>query len=89
MRRVAAIAILLSGSAVLAAPPDPCSLAPTVTDAKVTIAIPDGRTSFREGEIIPLALSSDEPQFRPKLSQMPRGMKLYFQIWKRGRFRHR
>lgn len=57
MRRVAAIAILLSGSAVLAAPPDPCSLAPTVTDAKVTIAIPDGRTSFREGEIIPLALS--------------------------------
>src|SRR5258706_5742362 len=57
MRRVAAIAILLAGTAVLAAPPDPCSLASTVTDAKVTIAIPDGQTLFREGEIIPLALS--------------------------------
>jgi hypothetical protein len=57
MRRFAAIAILLSGPAVLAAPPDPCSRASTVADAKVTIAIPDGRTSFREGEIISLALS--------------------------------
>jgi len=60
MRRVAAISILLAGTAgtaVLAAPPDPCSLASTVTDAKVTIAIPDGQTLFREGEIIPLALS--------------------------------
>jgi hypothetical protein len=57
MRRVAAIAILLAGTAVHAAPPDPCSLGSTVVDAKVTIAIPDGRTSFREGEIIPLALS--------------------------------
>jgi hypothetical protein len=44
-------------TAVFAAPPEPCSLASTVTDAKVTIAIPDGRTLFREGEIIPLALS--------------------------------
>ena len=26
----------------------------------------------------------DEQQFRAKLSQMPRGMKLYFQIWKSG-----
>jgi hypothetical protein len=26
----------------------------------------------------------DEEQFRAKLSQMPRGMKLYFQIWKPG-----
>ena len=26
----------------------------------------------------------DEQQFRAKLSQMPPGMKLYFQIWKPG-----
>jgi hypothetical protein len=26
----------------------------------------------------------DEQQFRAKLSQLPRGMKLYFQIWKPG-----
>jgi hypothetical protein len=57
IRRVAAFAILLAGTAVFAAPPDPCSLASTVTDAKVTIAIPNGQTLFREGEIIPLALS--------------------------------
>jgi hypothetical protein len=57
MRRVAAIAILLAGTAARAASLDPCSLVSTVTDAKVTIAIPDGRTSFREGEIIPLGLS--------------------------------
>src|SRR5436853_6532052 len=57
MRRVAVIAIPLAGTAVFAAPPEPCSLASTVTDAKVTIAIPDGQTLFREGEIIQLALS--------------------------------
>jgi hypothetical protein len=57
MRLVAAIAILILGTAVLAAPPDPCAVTSTVTDAKVAIAIPGGRTSFREGEIIPLALS--------------------------------
>ena len=57
MRQLAAIALLLVGRAAFGSPPDPCSLTSTVTDAKVTIAIPDGRTSFREGEIIPLALS--------------------------------
>jgi len=40
-----------------ASPTDPCSLNSTVTDAKVTIAIAGGKTSFREGEIIPLTLS--------------------------------
>jgi hypothetical protein len=57
MRLIAAIAILLAGTPALASPPDPCSLASTVTDAKVTISIPNGRTLFREGEIIPLVLS--------------------------------
>ena len=57
MRRVAAFAIVLAGTAVFAAPPDPSSLTSTAIDAKVTIALPDGRNSFREGEIIPLALS--------------------------------
>jgi hypothetical protein len=56
-RRVAAIAILLAATTARAAPPDPCSLVSTVSDARVTIAVPDGRASFREGEIIPLALS--------------------------------
>lgn len=57
-RMVAFIAVLLAGSALATArPPDPCSLTSTVTDAKLTVSIPDGRTSFREGEIIPLVLS--------------------------------
>jgi hypothetical protein len=49
--------LLFAGTAALGLPPDPCSLTSTVTDAKVTVAISDGRTSFREGEIIPLVLS--------------------------------
>src|SRR5215472_1720365 len=58
MRLVAFITVLLMGcSLATARPPDQCSLASTVTDAKLTLSIPDGRTSFREGEIIPLVLS--------------------------------
>lgn len=57
MLRLVAIALLFTGKAAFGFPPDPCALTSTVTDAKVTIAIPDGRSSFREGEIIPLALS--------------------------------
>lgn len=57
MRRVAAIALVLVGTTAFGSPLDPCSLTSTVTDAKVTIAVSDGRTSFREGEIIPLVLS--------------------------------
>src|SRR5260370_18413995 len=57
MRHAAAIALLLVGRAAFASPPDPCSLSSSVTDANVTIAIADGRTAFREGEIIPLVLS--------------------------------
>jgi hypothetical protein len=57
MRRIAASLILFAGTAAFSLPPDPCSLTSTVTDAKVTVAILDGRTSFREGEIIPLVLS--------------------------------
>lgn len=59
MRRLVAIALMLSGVAAFGSSGDPCSLAPTVTvnDVQVSIAIGDGRTSFREGEIIPLVLS--------------------------------
>lgn len=57
MRHAAALVLLLLGRAALASPPDPCSFTSTVTDANVTIAIPDGQTIFREGEIIPLVLS--------------------------------
>jgi hypothetical protein len=57
VRLLALIASLLVGPATFALPPDPCSLASTVKDAEVTIAIPDGRSSFLEGEIIPVALS--------------------------------
>src|SRR5947207_12800947 len=57
MPRFAAIALLFVGKAAFGSPPDPCSLSSTATDATVTIAIPDGRTSFREGEVIPLVLS--------------------------------
>jgi hypothetical protein len=58
MRLVAFITVLLMGCSLVAArPPDPCSLTSTVTDAKLTLSISDGRRSFREGEIIPLVLS--------------------------------
>lgn len=58
MRRIAAaIFLLLAGTAAFGSSPDPCSLTSTVSDAKVTVAISNGQTSFREGEIIPLALS--------------------------------
>ena len=57
MRTVTAIALLFVGTTAFGSPPDPCSLTSTVADAKVTIAMGDGRTSFREGEIIPLLLS--------------------------------
>jgi hypothetical protein len=57
MRHLTAVALLLFGSAAYASPPDPCSLTSTVKDAQLSIAIPDGRSSFREGEIIPLQLS--------------------------------
>jgi hypothetical protein len=57
MRRFAFITVLLAGKAAFCSPPDACSLTSTVTDAKLTLSIPDARTSFREGEIIPLVLS--------------------------------
>jgi hypothetical protein len=57
MRRFAFIAVLLAGKAAFCSPPAACSLTSTVTDANLTLSIPDGRTSFREGEIIPLVLS--------------------------------
>jgi hypothetical protein len=57
MRLVAFITILLAGKVVFGSQPDPCLRTSTVTDAKLTLSIPDGRTSFREGEIIPLVLA--------------------------------
>jgi hypothetical protein len=57
MRQLAAIALLLVGRAAFGSPTDPCSLTATAKDAQVTVAIPGGRSSFRESEIIPLSLS--------------------------------
>src|SRR5437762_6892516 len=57
LRLALAILLLLNATFMFGSPPDRCSLSSTVTDAKVTIAISNGQTSFREGEIIPLALS--------------------------------
>jgi hypothetical protein len=48
-------AVLLATTAVWA--DDACSQASAVADAKLDIALKDGQTSFREGEIIPLSLS--------------------------------
>ncbi|HET9306766.1 MAG TPA: hypothetical protein VFO46_12120, partial [Candidatus Sulfotelmatobacter sp.] len=57
--RLGVITVLLIGfSLAMAQAREPCSLtSSTVSDAKLTLSIPDGRTSFREGEIIPLVLS--------------------------------
>jgi hypothetical protein len=58
MRRIAAAIVLsLAGTAAFGSTSDPYSLNSTITDAKVTVAIANGRSSFREGEIIPLVLS--------------------------------
>ncbi len=57
MRWVTFLGVLLGGTAGFCSQPDPCSLTSNATDAQVTITIPEGRTSFREGEIIPLMLS--------------------------------
>lgn len=57
MRRVAVCFMLFACTAAFGLSPDPCSLTSTVTDARLTITISNGRTSFREGEIIPLVLS--------------------------------
>ena len=57
MRYLALIPLFLLGPTTFASPPDPCSLTSTATDANVTITIADGRSTFREGEIIHLALS--------------------------------
>ena len=48
MRQLAFIGILLASTAAFCSAHDPCSLTPTVTDAKLTISIPGGRTSFHE-----------------------------------------
>jgi hypothetical protein len=58
MRLFAFITVLLIGCSLAAArPSDPCSLTPTVTDAKLTLSTQGNQTAFREGGIIPLALS--------------------------------
>ncbi|HEY2822263.1 MAG TPA: hypothetical protein VGJ06_14565 [Candidatus Acidoferrum sp.] len=59
MRHLTAIALLFFAKSAFASPatPDLCSLTSEVKDAKVTVSLPDGKTSFREGEIIPLTLS--------------------------------
>ncbi len=57
MRRLAALSLLLIARSALASPPDQCSLNSTAADARVTIALADGRSTFREGEIIHLVLS--------------------------------
>jgi len=57
MPRVALTAVLLVSRAAFGSPPDLCSLTSTVVDAKASVVISNGRTSFREGEIIPLTLS--------------------------------
>jgi len=58
MRLAAFLIVLFIGCSLASArPPDPCSLTSTVTDAKLTLRTADGRTSFRDGEIIPLVLS--------------------------------
>lgn len=57
MRGILPIAVLLAVSAAFGAPPEVCSRDSEVSDAALHIAFADGRTSFREGEIIPLVMS--------------------------------
>ena len=57
MRRFGLMTVLLATKAAFCSPPDACSLTSTVTDAKLALSFADARTSYREGEIIPMVLS--------------------------------
>jgi hypothetical protein len=71
MRWVTFIVVLLGGTTGFCSQPDPCSLTSSATDAQVTITIPEGRTSFREGEIIPLMLSFTSTAAKRLLGREP------------------
>jgi len=49
--------LLLPFGHLLAARTDPCQSSPSTSDVRFELAPKDGRTTFREGEIIPLVLS--------------------------------
>jgi len=57
MRYLSAIALLFLAGTAAASPSDSCSSTETAPGAQVTLRIPTGQTSFREGEVIPLELS--------------------------------
>ena len=58
MRRIALFALVITSTIAFCLPPeDLCAKISTVSDAKLSVSISGSRTSFREGEIIPLLLS--------------------------------
>jgi hypothetical protein len=56
-KTIIALAVLLSAWTGLAAVDDPCEVASSTSDVRFELAVKDGRTTFQEGEIIPLVLS--------------------------------
>jgi hypothetical protein len=52
-----ALAVLLLSKLGLAAASDPCKATSSTSDVRFELALKDGRATFQEGEIIPLALS--------------------------------
>jgi hypothetical protein len=56
-RYLSAIALLFLAATAIASPSDSCASTETAPGVQLTLRIPTGQTSFREGEIIPLELS--------------------------------
>lgn len=55
--RTIAFTLLLLAKTAWPADNDPCSVASSVSDVRLSLALKDGRTVFQEGEIVPLLLS--------------------------------
>jgi hypothetical protein len=84
VRLPACIALLLAAKATIALSSDRCSVTSTVTDAKVMLSILGGRTSFHEGEIIPLVLSftsTADKRYRADTRKYDRGGRLNTEVY--------
>ena len=57
MRPIIFVALLFVSTAMYSAVSDPCALTASIKDAGLQISIANGKSTFREGEIIPLILS--------------------------------
>jgi len=56
--KIAACALLLLAKLSFAAESDPCAATPTTSDVQLSLSLKGGQSVFRQGEVIPLVMSS-------------------------------